>query len=465
MKPFNKQFVQVFFLLTIFLSTAVSCRKEIEKKPEASLNASSSLNATAGQPNIILIVGDDVGREIPHYNGGESYSTPNLDFLAANGINFSNFNAHPDGPPSRLALFTGRYNFRNWTEFGELPASEKTFANLLQNAGYATCYVGKWQLDGGDTNIVNHGFDKYLVFMPFEPQDNNGHDQFYRRYKNPYLYSNGQYLSAAAVEGKYSEDMFYDYSANFIDSNQTKPFLLVYSCNLIQKPWVPTPDNPEFLTWNPATDDEAREDKSYFPGMVNYMDKIIGKIVNKVETAGLSNRTIIMYTSDNATNKNISSVYKGETVKGTKGQTTVPGTNVPFLAYAPGLITTPGSTDTSLIDMTDFFPSMANLANAGINGFKPLDGKTFYDNIVAAPAPSKQRKYTYCYWPQYFREEPEISYVFDYNYKLYDSINGYRFYNIAIDEEEQFPIPNNQLTPNEKKIKTKFAQILSAAIE
>lgn len=456
MSPNEKNPAVLFLVLFSFSFLVFSCKKEITKNE--AISSTSTETAVRNPPNIILILADDVGREIPHYNGGDSYSTPNLDFMAANGINFSDFFAHPDGPPSRLALVTGRYNYRNWVEFGQLPASEKTFANLLHNAGYATCYTGKWQFDGGDTNIVNHGFDKYLAFMPFEPDNNNGHDQFYRRYKNPYLYSNARYLTDAEVEGKYSEDMFFDYASNFIDSNKTKPFLLVYSCNLVQKPWVPTPDNPAFLTWNPATDDDTKDSRAYFREMVQYMDKIVGKIIQKIQTGGLSQNTIIMFTSDNATNKNITSVYKGQTVKGTKATTTFYGTNVPLLVYAPGLITVPGTTDTSLVDMTDFFPTMANIARVGATAWKPLDGKTFYDNLIGTPL--KQRKYVYCYWPQYFRTEPEISYVFDYNYKLYDSTNGSRFYNIKLDQNEQFPLTDNQLTSNEKKIKQSFQTII-----
>src|SRR4029453_9621619 len=109
-----------------------------------------------------------------------------------------------------------------------------------------------------------------------------------RRYKNPYLYQNGQYLSDSAVKGKYSEDMMFDYASDFIDSNITKPFFLVYSNNLVQKPWSPTPDNPDYATWDPAVDDVARANKKYFPDMVAYMDKIIGKLINKIQTDGLA---------------------------------------------------------------------------------------------------------------------------------------------------------------------------------
>jgi arylsulfatase A len=193
--------------------------------------------------------------------------------------------------------------------------------------------------------------------------------------------------------------------------------------------------------------------------MISYLDKNVGKLINKVQSSGLANNTVIIFTSDNATNNSISSIYKGESVNGTKGTTTFDGTNVPLLIYAPGIISLPGSIDTSLVDMTDFFPTIADIAKTSLTAWKPLDGVTFYDNIIGTPL--KQRSYDYCYWPQYFRTEPPFSYVFDYNYKLYDSLSGGNFYRINIDRNEEHPIPNKQLTNDEKKIKNKFQRILN----
>src|SRR5829696_5809557 len=77
-------------------------------------------NETAARPNIILILADDQGYETIGANGGTSYKTPNIDRLALNGMRFENAYAHPLCTPSRVALMTGQYNFRNYTSFGEL---------------------------------------------------------------------------------------------------------------------------------------------------------------------------------------------------------------------------------------------------------------------------------------------------------------------------------------------------------
>lgn len=382
---------KLFVCSTVFLFICfASCRKEFDKKHiDVSLN--NSIIAAAIQPNIILIIGDDVGFEIPTYSGGESYETPNLDFMANNGMYFTNCFAMPDGPPARIELMTGKYSCRNFVEARHLEAEDKTIGNMMQDAGYATAYVGKWHLDGGDSSIKSHGFNNYLVFMPFNPQE-TGYDQWYRRYKNPLLYQNAAYLPDSVVEGKYSEDMYVDYINNFIDTNKYHPFFLIYSCNLIQHPWSPSPDDPDFATWDASAGERDREDYKYFPGMVKYMDKSIGKVLSKINEAGISDHTVIMFISDNGSVKSVSSIYKGEVVKGDKLGTSRRAINVPLAVYGPGLVL-PGKSDTSIIDMTDFLNTFAGIAKIPVPaGWGQLDGKTFYDNLKGTINPQKQKK-------------------------------------------------------------------------
>lgn len=83
----------------IFLLSLASCNKDLKENKLVQDGSSDLSNQASSKTNIILIIGDDVGREIPTYNGGQSYSTPNLDFMAANGKQFPYFFCHPDGPP------------------------------------------------------------------------------------------------------------------------------------------------------------------------------------------------------------------------------------------------------------------------------------------------------------------------------------------------------------------------------
>src|SRR5690554_6870563 len=129
---------------------------------------------TENKPNIVLIMADDMGYECLGVNGSTEYKTPNLDRLAREGIRFENCYSQPLCTPSRVKIMTGKYNFRNYEDFGYLNPKEKTFGNLFKEAGYATCIAGKWQLNGlnrdnpGNQDVTrpNHfGFDEYCLWQ------------------------------------------------------------------------------------------------------------------------------------------------------------------------------------------------------------------------------------------------------------------------------------------------------------
>jgi len=454
---FSMKFIRLILIPSFVCIVFAGCKKDFT---EHELQASSKTadNATlASKPNIIIFLADDFGYELPTFTGGQSYNTPNLDFMAANGIQFTDCYSHPDGYPSRLALYTGKYNFRNYTFWGQLPASEKTIGNMLHDAGYATCFVGKWQCDGGDARIRSAGFDKYRVFQPFAKDGN----VYQYSYKNPHLYENGNYLSSSVTNGKYSEDMYVDYVSKFIDGNATTPFFVMFANNLPRNPWCPTPDDPEFPSFNPdvLTGKNVKGDKKYNTSMVNYLDKTIGKVITKVQNSGLANNTIIMFIADNATNRAIVSTYNGANFRGGKNFTSKKGTQIPFVAYWPGVIAS-GQKSNTLVDYTDFLPTLADIAgipkpaNYGI-----LDGVSFYDNLRNTTG--KNRNWVFCHWDNSPKDQkPPIRYVNDQNYKLYDTLGYKNFYNVKTDVDEESPLPDNVLTPAEKSIKQKFETIL-----
>jgi arylsulfatase A len=134
------------------------------------LISSSSKEPTPDQkpgnnkPNIILLMADDMGYECVGANGSLSYKTPNLDYLAENGMRFENCYSQPLSTPSRIQLMTGRYNHRNYERFSYLNPREITFANILRDAGYATVIAGKWQLAGGLDAPYHFGFNEYCLY-------------------------------------------------------------------------------------------------------------------------------------------------------------------------------------------------------------------------------------------------------------------------------------------------------------
>lgn len=446
-----------FCLLTIMVCSG--CQKEFNAlklpsdEPDASIVGKSNL--VSSKPNIILIIADDAGYEIPNFTGGQSYNTPNLNFMAARGIQFTQAYCHPDGFPSRLAALTGKYNFRNYIDWGILPPGGKTIANMLHDAGYKTCFVGKWQNDGGDVEIHNAGFDQYLAYLPFTSHTET---DLIHRYKNPILYENGAYLPDSITNGKYSEDLNVDYINNFIDSNKANPFFIIYSMPLVQRPWSPTPDDPEFAAWDPMT---SPEDIKFFPSMIAYMDKKIGQVLSKLQSNGLRGKTLVMFTTDNGTNRSVVSVYNGVPRHGKKNATTLWGIRIPLVAFWPAKIPA-GQVSNTLIDFTDFMPTLADVAKIPLpTTYGILDGTSFYDDMRNIPG--TDRSWSYCYWDNDPNDaKPPKIYINDTMYKLYDTPLYDSFYNVKLDEKELNKLIIDSLSSYEQALRDTFIQVLQS---
>lgn len=447
-KNFNILLLPAFIIAAIF---TCGCQKQFAAKNAVTADESANMLA-ASKPNIVLILGDDIGYEIPRVDGGRSYSTPNLDNLAKGGMRFTQVRSTPLCSPSRFMLLTGKYNFRNYTTWGIMDTTQRTIANMLKDAGYATCFAGKWQFDGGDNSIRKFGFDKYSVWLPFKicPEEAEG-----PRYKSAKIYQGGGYLPDSLTNNKYSEDVINDYVLKFIDSNRTKPFFVCYASILCHKPFSPTPDDPEYATWNP---DPNNSDTAFFPSMVKYMDKKIGKVINRISKLGLSNNTIILYTGDNGTPKEITSQYKNTTITGAKGKTIEYGIHVPLFCNWPGVIA-PGGMNGSLIDFTDFLPTLAGVANVPVpSNYGILDGTGFYAQLTGSIGTQRSSMFTHFMPMLCSGNDKLIRYAQDSIYKLYEA-GG--FYNFKKDVFETSPLADSVLTAKQKRIKQNLQNSIS----
>ncbi len=447
----NSAFRSIGFALLVGVGL-VSCQKNYSDKvtpPPTPVDQDST------KPNVIMFLADDVGYEVPHFTGGESYSTPNLDFMAANGMQFTYFFSHPDGYPSRLALLTGKYNFRNYIRWGYLPPDQQTIGNMLEDAGYATCYVGKWQSNGGDFSIRSHGFQKYSVYVPFSSDS-----QREGRYKSPKIYENSAYLDKKQTKNRYSEDIFSDYLCNFIDSVKGQPFFGIYSLNLCAAPYVPSPDDPAYAAWNPKGEIK-KDDPKYFKSMVEYMDKMIGKVIANVRAHGLERNTVFMFCADNSTQKDITSQWKGMAWPGAKTTTDWRGTLQPFVVYWLGKVN-PGQVSSTLGDYTDFMPTLADIAHIPRpTTYGTLDGVSLYDNLLGIAG--TDRDWTFTRWNNDDRDDalvPAEIYVQNHEYKLYDTPHV-RFYDLVADRDEKNDLSGSVLTPEQQAIRTEFEAVLA----
>lgn len=375
--------------------------------------------AAGRKPNIVLILADDLGYECISANGGQSYQTPNIDRLAATGVRFEQCHVQPLCTPTRVALMTGLANKRNYTHFGHLDPGQVTFANVLQKAGYATCIAGKWQLSNGFEGPGRFGFDEYCLWQLTRRPE---------RYKNPGLEINGKLLDY--TKGEYGPDLVSDYVLDFVTRKKGEPFLLYYPMMLVHSPFVPTPDSPDYN--DPVKGKDAAQ--QHFAEMVGHMDKLVGKLVAKLEELGLRENTMILFVGDNGTGKGIVTRFQGRAYDGGKGDTNAHGTHVPLIGNWPGRFPS-GRVCPDLVDASDFFPTLCELTGNPAPAGVKFDGRSFLPQLRGEKGDPREWRYTW-YNPS-GGPVAKAEFAHDRQFKLY--ADG-RFFDVAADELEQHPL-------------------------
>lgn len=404
----------------------------------------------ASRPNIVLIMADDMGYECVGANGGTSYETPILDELAATGLRFAHCHSQPICTPSRVQIMTGIYNHRNYIRFGLLDPQATTFAHVLKKAGYATCIAGKWQLQGGFDGPHKFGFDEYCLWQLTRRPN---------RYPNPGLEINGKEVNY--TDGEYGPDIVSDYLCDFIERHKQGPFFAYYPMILPHWPFEPTPDSAD---WDPTArrgdkaekgSGNSKADIQYFADMVAYTDKMVGKIVAKLDELGIRKQTIVLFTCDNGTYTGVTSMMGDVKVPGGKGKTTDNGTHVPLIVTWPGRVPE-GKVCRDLVDFSDFLPTLAELAGADLPENIRLDGRSFAPQLQGEEG--NPRPWIYCWYERNGRRARASQHVRNQQYKLYAS--G-RFYDVAADPSEKRPLSPGDLSPEGRELHDHLAAVLA----
>ena len=400
------------------------------------------------RPNIVLIMADDMGFECIGANGNIEYETPNIDRLSKNGLRFEHCYSQPLCTPSRVKIMTGKYNFRNYEDFGYLNPNQQTFGNLLRDAGYSTCIAGKWQLNGINRNNPNNqdverpyhfGFDEYCLWqLNHKVKDGN-------RFANPMITQNGKDLPRD--ENSYGPQVFADFISDFIDRKAEQPFFIYYPMVLVHDPFVPTPDSPEWA------DPQRRyeKDTSYFTDMMKYTDKLVGQLEANLKEKGIWKNTLFIFTADNGTHHSIISSTNNGEVKGGKGFTKNTGNHVPMFISWPESINGKRVIE-SVISFADFLPTFCDVAGIQPNKYI-TDGNSFL-NLVLEKEEKIQDEIFIHYTPRWGKRK-HIRWVMNNKYKLY---RNRMFYNTIKDSLEKQPLVN--LSEKEQILKDKFQNIL-----
>lgn len=405
----------------------------------ASAGVAAAQDAPPRRPNIIMILADDLGYEVLGANGGTSYRTPHLDRLAADGMRFERGYSTPLCTPTRVQLMTGKQNFRNYVSFGLLDPHERTFANHLRDAGYATAIAGKWQLGGDSSTPAHFGFDEHLLWQLHGPD-------FWTRYRDPVLSRTGGVTDT--LTGRYGPDAFAEFIEGFIERNRDRPFLVYYPMVLVHDPFQPPSGHPEFRRVSiPGTNDTT-----YFAAMVSHMDGIVGRLTRKLEEAGVRDNTLILFMGDNGTDVNVTSRMGDRVIRGDKGNTTEAGTHVPLIANWPAGISA-GQVNRDLVDVLDLFPTM--LAAGGARPAPQTDGISLLPTLRTGEI--HPRRWVFRdYEPRWGRFVPE-RYVQDRQYKLY---HDGRFFDYVADPLQRNPLTGAEVSGSAERARSILQVVL-----
>ncbi|MEL6110822.1 MAG: arylsulfatase, partial [Planctomycetota bacterium] len=350
--------------------------------------------ARSSQPNIVLMLSDDMGWADPGFHGGDGALTPNLDRLAGEGTRLTQFYAHSVCAPTRSALMTGRYAFRNWMDwrsedFGKpsylaklglklarnergeptrmihaLDSSEHTIAEVLSDAGYFTALIGKWHLgewlpqhlpmgQGFAHQYGHYGwgidYNNYTI-----PHNSPARFAVYDWHRN----------QKPLDEQGYSTDLFANEAVRLI-GQQTKdqPFFVYVPFNAIHGPLEEIPRYTDTLDKRSAA--------------LKCLDDAVGRIVGAIDQYGFLENTLVIFANDNGgLTEEVNRPYRG-----TKNTTFEGGVRVACVMRWPGKIQA-GASNASMMHVVDLLPTLAAVAGGSTAKCRALDGMDLSESLL-----------------------------------------------------------------------------------
>lgn len=331
------------------------------------------------KPNVVLIFCDDLGYGDIGPFGAQLQKTPFLDKMAKEGLKLTNFYvASGVCTPSRAALMTGSYPRRVDLDRNAVPPGnssmrqvlfavahkglnpeEETIADILKNAGYSTAMIGKWHLgDQPEVLPTRQGFD-YYYGIPYS--NDMGEQQFPGNPPLPLMIN--EKVVDAPVDQDYLTQRYTEESLKFISENKDQPFFLYLAHNM---PHNPVHASPGF---------QGSSKNNIYGDAIQEIDWSVGQILERLDMLGLSENTLVIFTSDNGAADRFGGM--NTPLSGFKGSVQEGGMRVPALFQWKGKIPA-GSTSDEMVLSMDILPTIAGMAKTDLP-VKTIDGKDVSD--------------------------------------------------------------------------------------
>src|SRR5579883_153733 len=381
----------------------------------AILTATAAAADPARPPNIVLVVADDLGYGDLGCYGQAKIKTPNLDRLAAGGVRFTQCYAGCTVcAPSRCALMTGLHTGHcrvRGNGGGPKPGDnvalrpdDRTVAEVLRAAGYATALVGKWGLgEEGSTGVpTRKGFDSFYGYLNQNHAHNYYPDYLIRnegRVPIPRNVQRAKVRGVAATPAVYAPDLLLGEAIGFIEANKDRPFFLDFSTivpHANNEKTKADKDGNEVPTDAPYSAEPWPQPEKNKAAMITRLDADVGTLVTKLRDLGLAGHTLVLFTSDNGPHKeggNDPAFFDSSgPFRGIKRDLTDGGIRVPMIAWG-GPVGKPGTVNDHVWAFWDVPETLARIAGTAMPG--GLDGVSAAPSITGRGA---QERHDYLYW-------------------------------------------------------------------
>jgi arylsulfatase A-like enzyme len=378
------------------------------------------LRAAEQRPNLVFILADDLGYAELGCYGQKVIHTPRLDRMAGEGIRFTHFYAGATVcAPSRSVLMTGMHHGRTRVRGNgggqrqALRETDVTVAKVLRSAGYRTSLIGKWGLgDEGEASSGlprRQGFDEFYGYLNQHHAHNHFPDFLWRNEtREPTenvvtpVGSTGAGYATKAVQ--FADDLFAEEAVKFVSANKDRPFFLYWSMvsphanNERTNALKDGAEVPDYGSY--AAEPWPAPDKGH-AAMVTRMDSLVGRFLDQLDALGLSENTLVVFTSDNGphneSNHDLNRFQPAGPFSGTKRSLTDGGIRVPFIVRWKGRLKA-GTTSDHVGSFTDWFATAAELAWAKAE--VPSDSLSFAPELFT----KQQPKHDFLYWEFHERE-------------------------------------------------------------